>query len=369
MSDLTCDACGKQFHGTPSQRNHLKYGESKKSYCSKACQNSNQNKHLRKPLSGPCPTCGVMFKSRGTKEKIFCTMACYTASPGFKERIAAECLKNAAKSRGVSPTNWEPFIATCIECDKKFRDKPGNKAKFCTQICYRKYMSKRFDRWIASPQEVALPQAFDEFLTSEILPCLVKGCDWKGHHLSLHMNQAHGVPADHFKRLAGFNLGSGIVSLPLHESLCDRDLYGVAKADVRNMYLSNGPQKQKTMYKSLEGKEHRAKTRALQNETEPKPMRICVGCGVTFQQSTIFGETKYHSIACREAHYKATVKMARFTLSCVVCGTAFQGTRQQQLSAERGNPVCCSHSCKGILNGSKPKPSARGVPRARGAKP
>ena len=83
-------------------------------------------------------------------------------------------------------------------------------------------MAKRFDRWIANPQTLALPQAYDEFLTGEELPCLVEGCNWRGQWLSLHMNYTHGVPADEFKRAAGFNLKSGIISGPMREALAQR---------------------------------------------------------------------------------------------------------------------------------------------------
>ena len=90
--------------------------------------------------------------------------------------------------------------------------------------------------------KIALPQAFDEFLTSDVLPCLVEGCDWKGHHLSMHMNQTHGVTAENFKKLAGFNLGSGIVSAPLHQHYCERDHVGIATDNSRFPQFTTGMQ-------------------------------------------------------------------------------------------------------------------------------
>ena len=349
-----CAACSKDFVPTPSQEKHKKYNETNSSYCSRECQSSQHNKHLAKPLCGPCPTCGGMFKSRGTAKKLFCDMKCYTASPGFKKMIAENCLNNASKATGKPPAGYTPTYKNCIECGTEFQTKPSSNSKYCSKMCYRKYMTKRFDRWIASPQKIALPQAFDEFLTSEVLPCLVEGCDWKGHHLSGHMNQTHGVTARNFKKLAGFNLGSGIVSAPLHEALCERDHVGVATDGSRfNMYRS-GVEQKRTQYKSLEGKEHRAKTNALKNETEEKPVRVCTGCGVEFRQSSHFGRKLFHSFECRDAYYKTHRKPTprKNKLSCVVCGSGFFGTNKQQKNANNGGAVCCSYHCNGVLAGN-----------------
>lgn len=349
-----CAACSKDFVPTPSQEKHKKYHETNASYCSRECQSSQHNKHLTKPLCGPCPTCGEMFKSRGTAKKLFCDMKCYIASPGFKKMIAENCLNNAAKATGNPPEGYTPTYKTCTECGTEFKCKPSKKSKYCSTMCYRKYMTKRFDRWIASPQKIALPQAFDEFLTSEVLPCLVEGCDWKGHHLSGHMNSTHGVTARNFKKLAGFNLGSGIVSAPLHAALCERDIVGVAIDGSRfNVYLS-GVEQKRTKYKSLEGREHRAKTNALKNETEEKPLRVCTGCGVEFRQSSHFGRKLFHSFECRDAYYKTHKKPVprKNKLSCVVCGSGFLGTNKQQKTANNGGAVCCSYHCNGVIAGN-----------------
>lgn len=354
---LKCSACSKDFVPTPSQEKHKKYNETNSSYCSRECQSSQHNKHLAKPLCGPCPTCGGMFKSRGTAKKIFCDMKCYIASPGFKKMIAENCLNNAAKATGNTPEGYTPTYKNCIECGTEFKTKPSSNSKYCSKMCYRKYMTKRFDRWIASPQKIALPQAFDEFLTSDVLPCLVEGCDWKGHHLSGHMNQTHGVTARNFKKLAGFNLGSGIVSAPLHAALCERDIVGVAIDGSRFHGYLSGVEQKRTQYKSLEGKEHRAKTNSLKNETEEKPLRVCTGCGVEFRQSCHFGRKLFHSIECRDVYYKTHRKPIprKNKLSCVVCGSGFFGTNKQQKNANNGIGVCCSYRCSGVIAGSKHK--------------
>ena len=352
-----CAACSKDFVPTPSQEKHKKYNETNSSYCSRECQSSQHNKHLAKPLCGPCPTCGGMFKSRGTAKKLFCDMKCYIASPGFKKMIAENCLNNAAKATGNTPEGYTPTYKNCIECGTEFKTKPSSNSKYCSKMCYRKYMTKRFDRWIASPQKIALPQAFDEFLTSDVLPCLVEGCDWKGHHLSGHMNQTHGVTARNFKKLAGFNLGSGIVSAPLHAALCERDIVGVAIDGSRFHGYLSGVEQKRTQYKSLEGKEHRAKTNSLKNETEEKPLRVCTGCGVEFRQSCHFGRKLFHSIECRDVYYKTHRKPIprKNKLSCVVCGSGFFGTNKQQKNANNGIGVCCSYRCSGVIAGSKHK--------------
>ena len=354
---LKCSACSKDFVPTPSQEKHKKYNETNSSYCSRECQSSQHNKHLAKPLCGPCPTCGGMFKSRGTAKKLFCDMKCYIASPGFKKMIAENCLNNAAKATGNPPEGYTPTYKTCTECGTEFKCKPSKNSKYCSTMCYRKYMAKRFDRWIASPQKIALPQAFDEFLTSDVLPCLVEGCDWKGHHLSGHMNQTHGVTARNFKKLAGFNLGSGIVSAPLHAALCERDIVGVAIDGSRFHGYLSGVEQKRTQYKSLEGKEHRAKTNSLKNETEEKPLRVCTGCGVEFRQSCHFGRKLFHSIECRDVYYKTHRKPIprKNKLSCVVCGSGFFGTNKQQKNANNGIGVCCSYRCSGVIAGSKHK--------------
>lgn len=310
-----------------------------------------------KPLSGPCITCGAFFKSRGTKPRKYCSMDCYTSSPQWKEAQLRNSRLNAANRIGTHPDNWVATMKNCLQCNAEFRIKPGEtkSRKYCSNICYRKYMADRFDRWIANPNEIALPQAFDEFLTNPVLRCLVKDCDWTGHHLSLHVNKTHGIPASHFKKLVGFNKGSGIVSTSLHKALSDRDIVGVALNNSKYPKWQTGVPQKKDTYRSLEGREHQKKTRALLGDADSNKSFICEGCSGTFKQNSYFGKTKFHSIECRNLFYKGKNKLRPYKLSCVVCGDLFNGSRQQYLSAQVGNPVVCGHSCKGKINGSKPK--------------
>ncbi len=161
-------------------------------------------------------------------------------------------------------------------------------------------MAKRFDRWIANPQTMALPQCYDEFMTVDELPCLIEGCGWVGRHLGTHVQLAHGILADDFKRAAGFNLSTGLVGAELHKLLVeintgkgDRERV-IAAGEISNRHGLRG-------YYSSEASEHHAKARALAGNG---PQRTCRGCGAIFQQSTPFGLAKYCTIECRERTYK-----------------------------------------------------------------
>jgi hypothetical protein len=94
-----------------------------------------------------------------------------------------------------------------------------SKTKFCRKLCWRQWQAARFDRHVANPETLALPQDYDEFLTKDELPCLVGGCEWTGKNLSIHMNHAHGITKDEFKALGGFNVTTGVVSASCYERL------------------------------------------------------------------------------------------------------------------------------------------------------
>ena len=217
-------------------------------------------------------------------------------------------------------------------------------------------MAKRFDRWIANPQSLALPQAYDEFLNSEELPCLVEGCNWRGHWLSLHMNYAHGVPADEFKRAAGFNLHSGIISAPMRESLAHRPQ---SLSPGHGEYLGGASERLHVQtYQSLEGREHRHKALAILL-AQHGPTRTCKGCGQAFTQSTPQGRALFCSRPCRNEWYRQHDWQRRWTVTCAACGVSFACAVHQYRRTQRGLPVCCTATCKGKLNGSRPKPRNR----------
>jgi hypothetical protein len=166
-------------------------------------------------------------------------------------------------------------------------------------------MAKRFDRHIANPEAINLPQGYDAYLDQETLRCPVDGCDWHGHHLSIHVNQMHGITADELKRAAGFNKSSGLVSKGLAIRLQDRTKQGVAvMPEYWTKENQSFPKWNRTTL-SNEAKEHYAKARALAGAG---PIRMCFGCGCEFQQSTPFGKSKYCSKQCRSDHYSKIAK-------------------------------------------------------------
>jgi len=258
-----------------------------------------------------------MFSSRNT-QKIYCSLKCYTSSTQFKAMLATNREKIIPTAPELSREMREKIAAKlrrgemvpCLECGIEVYRKRCHigKRKFCTTVCYRAYMAKRFDRWIANPESLALPQCYDEFLDREELPCIVEGCGWRGKALTLHVNQAHGIRADEFKRAAGFNLGTGVIARPLAEILQGREKQGVAGPLLGAFDRSAGLPKNFVRYWSIEAREHRAKNRALAGYG---PLRTCRSCGVKFQQSTPFGKAVYCTRVCRDDDYARAAKMKR----------------------------------------------------------
>ena len=316
---LECGHCGARFKGSDSQARKVKY-EKRVVYCSTVCRSAAHSQKAReqairegkKPrkgvLAGPCEACGKMFMSRVDKK--YCSLDCYTGSSQFLEMRSKYWPPSEEVKAEISAKRKKGKDVPCLECGTGFYQKRpcrGKSArKFCSTTCYRTHLAKRFDRWVANPQGMALPQCYDEFLDQEELECVVEGCDWKGKHLTLHMNQAHGVRASEFKRAAGFNISTGVIAKPLAVTLREREVIGVAAhmddsartAALALAYetIATNP----TRYRSLEGREHAKKARAMQG---PGPERICAGCGNGFQQSTPAGKTLYCSRECRDAHY------------------------------------------------------------------
>lgn len=297
---LVCGHCAAVFIGTYSQARHFRY-EGRSPYCSTVCRHAALRKKLctEVPSRGPCKNCGEAFRSRTAKQ--YCSMDCYMASDAFRQMQKNNSQKMERQWRALTPEAREKIsdklrtgeYIECLECGESIYRKKSGRNKYCGKPCYRKYMARRFDRWVANPQNMALPQCYDEFMTQEELPCLIDGCDWSGKHLSVHVNQAHGITADEFKRAAGFNLGTGLVTTELHEAMSVRR---------QNCTVPTGPgfPKHLVRYVSLEAKEHQKKARALMGNG---PQRHCQGCGVVFTQSTPFGRAKYCTIECRDESY------------------------------------------------------------------
>jgi hypothetical protein len=309
---LSCGHCGSIFHGSDSQAWKVKY-EKKVVYCSTICRHAGVFNKLRKPVPnrGPCKTCGQTFYSRTAK--IYCSLNCYVRSEQFKDVQAKALLASRtpeAREKIAAGLRTGKTFA-CMECGEECYSSRQRARKFCSQSCYRSYLAKRFDRWVANPEGLALPQCYDEFLDKEELCCVVDGCSWKGQNLSTHMNFTHGVRATEVKRAAGFNRSTGLVARPLAQALQQREMHHDPKfiadmVDRLHAWRDANPEAASANGNrgapSNEHMEHHHKARALKL-LEPGPVRFCLGCGVEFQQSTPYGRALYCTISCRESAY------------------------------------------------------------------
>jgi hypothetical protein len=311
-------------------------------FCSTICRLSFSSKIQSKPtpIHGPCPTCGNKFASR--RAKIYCSLTCYAASSQYMSvQIAA--LKAAPRKKEY------PKGKLCPHCKSEFFVNCSNRHKiYCSNMCRRLYYAARFDRWIASPETLALPQAYDEFLTQDELPCLVAGCSWVGKNLSVHMNVIHGVAAAEFKRAAGFNQTTGVVGRSTHETLSNRPNHFVAPpAGVQPPWLA-GHNSVRT--KSLEGTEHARKARLLTVGEGSTPTRTCLNCGKSFQQSTPYGAAKFCSVDCRTASYVKRQRKTDIIVACGCCGNDFTASYGQRRRLKRNLRVYCSLACRQRAN-------------------
>lgn len=326
--ELTCGHCNAVFMGTYKQRWNQQRGLTTP-YCSPACrmaassakaqaQALREGKTLRKGvLAGPCKKCGSMFESR--IDKLYCSMDCYTTSDQFREMQSKYWKPSESVRASIAEALRTGGTAPCIECGTEFYRKRSDARrgrKFCTKVCYRSYMAKRFDRWVANPEAMALPQCYDEFLDRERLRCVVHGCDWEGLHLTTHMNQAHGLPAADFKRATGFNLSTGVIARPLAEAFQSRARRGVAvnPPDAEAIAMGHAAQSDGSYirYVSREACEHQKKARAMLGLG---PTRICRGCALEFVQSTPMGRALYCSVACRTSDYAKKARRQRKSAS------------------------------------------------------
>lgn len=290
---------------------------------------------------GPCPGCGAMFKSRD--RKTFCTLKCYTSSEIFKNRMRERNVRNAEASRETRQ---------CPQCAVEFRIKKSGGRRFCCKEHKRLFYAERFDKWIASPQEIALPQAFDEFMLQNELPCLVKGCGWVGKSLAMHVNLAHGISSREFKKMAGFNVGTGLVSAELREALRGRE--HIHNATFGGM-AQRGGHRRTDGYVSLEARESHSKARALITGTTPQN---CASCGSLFFQKT--KSHQYCSDKCAERkreERKRQQRPAPAQSPCCVCGQIF--------TKNRSTAKFCSSKCRSIGTYSEVRnrrAEVRGIP-------
>lgn len=294
------------------------------------------------PFFITCKHCGRRFESKYS-QKLFCTMACYRNSPQF-QRMLRENAKRIAEAKRAEAQNGDSTRRTvqCLNCRKEMFTMPSRAVhKYCSSKCYREYMVGRFDRFIASPESLALPQNYDEFLSGDELHCLIEGCGWSGLALSSHMNYAHGIPKEKFKELAGFNAGTGVVTAAYAERLSELRLASGFNAEhmerLRSMASRPAVYKGAASSRRLEGKEHAAKGNALR--VKPERTIICRGCGCTV--ITVEVARLYCSDACRGRYYQRENKKEQYPLRCTICTTVFNGNVEQKRRSDRGLKVVC----------------------------
>ena len=346
-----CAHCHCSFTPTLPQIKHRRADENSRHYCSRICQDAGCGNLRRRPLpyAGTCPECGKPFGSRYPKK--FCSMKCYTGSTEFRERIAAQA-PAAARARylqlkGELPKPKVEF--TCINCGSVsiISELKSRTRKYCSPSCYREYLAMRFDRWIASPQNIGDLSNYDEFLTQEELPCLVDGCDWTGKHLGSHVNLTHGITAEEFKRAAGFNIGSGLVTSEVSRALSEREhLRNSIQIAVSQRNLKRDVRRT-DLYRSREASEHQRKGIALKMETWSGEPRTCRRCGVEFTPEPLGWNQLYCTVKCREKWFKERDAARVYDLACSWCKKVFNGNRGQYLRNRKGTDVFCSHSSKG----------------------
>lgn len=245
-----------------------------------------------------CQHCSREFESKNRDRK-FCSISCYRSSDYYRE-VRKKLVEKVSKPKELN---------TCLNCGKERYLPPhqAKKQKYCNKICGREYMANRFDRYIANPEALALPQNYDEFLTKDELPCLIADCKWRGQNLANHVNRTHGIPRDRLKELGGFNKSSGLVSKKLakkfsrHARTAQRIAY--ARHNVEKMLevhkASNFSSVKKKRTVRLEGKEHAAKAWIERSFEKEELDGKCPACGKAF--TTTMTWQKYCSIKCQQA--------------------------------------------------------------------
>jgi hypothetical protein len=154
-----------------------------------------------------CQQCGEKF-----------TRKPYQINKGMTKYCTHKCYGESLKT---SRTKREKFA--CEWCGKEGEAIPSiaKKQRFCSYVCWRFYFAERFDSSVQRIWQLGKVQNFDEFLTQEKLPCLFENCDWSGDNLAIHVNHVHGITADEFKDLCGFNRGTSLVSPETLRRLCE----------------------------------------------------------------------------------------------------------------------------------------------------
>lgn len=314
-----------------------------------------------------CPVCKLEFNSK--KQKTYCSMRCYLSSEQFKTM-------ELTNLNNINKDTKGPIKVKCKNCENEYFTPRWRPKKFCSKICLRIYYKERFDRFIANPETIALPQAYDEYLTKENLPCLFNDCDWVGKNLSSHVNRTHGITAREFKKLAGFNLKSGLVTPDLSKQMSDKAFsqnLAQYRPDNSNKNLNLN---RESDYRSLEGREHWAKSvaysrakfieagiktarsskfkdnarerikRTKEENSNNLIEKTCPQCKKVFNVPIMKSNQIFCSKECKkEATYIKFGKEKIYDIICCQCLCTFKGTYQQMWKQSKGTRVFCSRRC------------------------
>lgn len=334
LHTYVCGWCERDFES--DSRNHLGASRSGKNvFCSQQCAVAKEVARPA-PWRGPCKQCGKMFRSR-SRDRMFCSHNCYFASPECVNR-----LKAYNDQRRIDRGH-------CLACTNPI---PKGRVKYCGNSCRRQYFAERFDRWIANPESIALPQNFDEFLSQTELPCLVDGCSWTGNRLSFHANVVHGISADRLRELGGFNRRTGLVSKDESQkrSAIASQLFAEGKLGhlmpfEKDMSGTSGTNANHV--DRLEASEHRRKAQAERRAVLVK--RLCEFCSSEYEASSMAHSRRYCSIRCRsKSAIQRNASVAELT--CFYCGKSFLGNKYKVDRARKELPVTCSDECRNKLN-------------------
>lgn len=336
-----CSCCNTAFESDSkgkliaSKKNHAVY-------CSEACQLSGAKNHARNYKGrhvGVCKHCGSTFTAK-KQGKIYCSLKCYVEDPDAIERLRQH---NEAQASQRPP---------CRQCGEKTQ----TKHKFCSHLCRRKYHAERFDRFIANPETLALPQNYDEFFCQDELPCIIEGCDWVGHRLGQHCNIVHGIDVVKLRELAGFNRSTGTVSAIEQQRMSVQGKRLVEEGKSGQAFIAmvasmkNGEREWPVSKPSgsLEAKEHRRKASALRGAVVVT--RVCTACSVEYQSTSLAHGSVFCSVKCRTAVAKEKAKQGIIEAKCSYCGETFMANKFKAKRVAAGLKVTCSDVCRNRMN-------------------
>ncbi len=293
-------------------------------YCSEQCRNVmsrkiEQNRGAGRYTCGPCPTCNNTFLSR-TRGKRFCSMVCYTKSEELLLRLSES---NAAKAK-----DW-----ICHQCGQE----APRKRKFCNDFCRRRFYAERFDRFIANPERIALPQNYDEFLNRDELPCLVEGCDWVGVGLGGHVNRTHGIDSDKFREMVGFNASTALMGVAARERRSEIMCSLIEQGIVTPVVVPPASQPKERKPLRLEGREHVMKAMAV-NGTLQK----------LHAASAAYMRSEAGRRMASETVKRTAANMPKVTLVCNECGEQYQTPKNCKFRSK-----FCSMKCRNKTSNRK----------------